>query len=308
MPYSIDQKLVIAVSSSALFDMEEADEVFRQDGEDAYRAYQLEKLTEPFAKGVAFPFIRRLLHLNEVFPTEAPVEVIVLSRNDPDTGQRFFETCKHYGLDISRGAFLCGKDPYPYVAAFNAALFLSANKKDVDAAVRAGRPAGLVLPTEAPDEPVSDELRIAFDFDGVIANDEAERVFQESGLELFHYSEQAKAHQPLKPGPLQSLAQKLSYWQEFETQLQKDNPAYKPHLRIAIITARNAPAHSRFVRTLEEWGLTATETFFMGGIEKSHILRVFKPHLFLDDQLSHLEGIAAEIPCVHIPFGRVNGG
>lgn len=205
MAYPIDKKLVVAISSSAVFDMRDADGIFRNEGEESYRAHQLKHLEVPFAKGVAFPFIRRLLHLNSVFPKEEPVEVIVLSRNDPDSGRRFFESCKHYGLKISRGAFLCGKDPYPYVDSFNAALFLSANENDVRGALEAGMPAGLVLPTKASDQPDSDELRVAFDFDGVLAGDEAEQVYQEKGLELFHHAEQAKANQPLQAGPLRNL-------------------------------------------------------------------------------------------------------
>ena len=306
MPYPIERKLVVAISSSAVFDMVNADAIFRQQGEESYRKHQRDLLNSPFEKGVAFPFIKRLLHLNHVFEKEQPVEVVVLSRNDPDSGQRFFSSCAHYGLNITRGAFLCGKDPYLYVSAFNAALFLSANESDVRDAISAGMPAGLVLPTKASDEATTDELRIAFDFDGVLASDEAEQIFQQQGLELFHHAEQTKAEEPLSPGPLQALAQKLSYWQKFEHKRQSIESNYKPLLRIAIVTARNAPAHTRYIRTMEKWGLEPTETFFMGGIEKSHVLRVFKPHLFLDDQLSHLEGIADEIPCVHIPFGKLN--
>lgn len=266
MAYPIERKLVVAISSSAVFDMEEADKIFREEGEEAYRKHQIAHLQKPFAKGMAFPFIKRLLHLNSVFSDEVPVEVVVLSRNDPDSGRRFFESCTHYGLNITRGAFLCGKDPYPYVDAFNAVLFLSGNERDVRGAIDAGMPAGLVLPTSAPDEPSSDELRVAFDFDGVLADDEAEQVFQADGLELYHRTEHGKANQPLKAGPLNNLARKLSYWQKFEAKRQKKDPNFKPLLRIAIVTARNAPAHARFVRTLDEWGLTATETFFMGGI------------------------------------------
>lgn len=306
MPYPIERKLVVAISSSAVFNMHDADRIFREQGEEPYRQHQAKNLNVPFAKGVAFPFIRRLLHLNSVFSREEPVEVIVLSRNDPDSGRRFFESCKHYGLKISRGAFLCGKDPYPYVGSFNAALFLSANEDDVRGALEAGMPAGLVLPTKASDEPDSDELRVAFDFDGVLADDEAEQVYQEKGIDLYHHAEQLKASQPLQAGPLNGLARKLSYWQKFEAKRRKEDSTYKPLLRIAIVTARNAPSHTRFIRTLEEWGLTATETFFLGGIDKSRVLRVFRPHLFLDDQLSHLEGISDEIPCVHIPLGTVN--
>lgn len=306
MPYPIEKKLVVAISSSAVFDMKEADEIFRSKGEEAYRKHQREHLKKPFSKGVAFPFILRLLRLNAVFKREQPVEVVVLSRNDPDSGRRFFESCNHYDLTISRGAFLCGKDPYPYVESFNASLFLTANKDDVRGAIQAGMPAGLVMPTNALDEPKTDELRIAFDFDGVLADDSAEQVFQDQGLEHFHSSEVTNESEPLKPGPLHDLARKLSYWQKFEAKRQREDPGFKPLLRVAIVTARNAPAHTRFIRTLAAWGLSATETFFMGGIDKSRVLRVFRPHLFLDDQISHLEAIADEIPCVHIPFGNIN--
>ena len=306
MAYPIERKLVIAISSSAVFDMRAADAIFRAQGAEPYRRYQRDHLTVPFERGVAFPFIRRLLYLNTVFDKEQPVEVVVLSRNDPDSGRRFFESCKHYGLNITRGAFLCGKSPYPYIESFNAALFLSAVEQDVREALDAGMPAGLVLPTKASDAATLDELRVAFDFDGVLADDSAEQVYQDKGLGPFQSVEQSKANQPLSAGPLNTLARKLAYWQKFEAKRQKEDPAFKPLLRIAIVTSRNAPAHTRFVRTLEEWGLTATETFFMGGIDKSRVLRVFKPHLFLDDQLTHLKDIADEIPCVHIPFGRLN--
>jgi 5'-nucleotidase len=306
MAYPIERKLVVAISSSAVFDMSAADTIFQESGVEAYREHQVSRLDEPFKKGVAFPFIKRLLHLNSVFVKEQPVEVIVLSRNDPDSGRRFFHSCEHYKLSITRGAFLCGKDPFLYIDAFNASLFLSSNESDVRGAMLAGMPAGLVLPTNAPDEPASDELRIAFDFDGVLADDEAEQVYQEGGLELFHHAERTKATKPLGPGPLQDLAKKLSYWQKLEVKRAKEDPKYRRLLRVAIVTARNAPAHSRFVRTLDEWGLTATETFFMGGIDKGRVLRVFKPHLFLDDQLSHLVGVCDDIPCVHIPFGKGN--
>jgi len=306
MSFPIEQKLVVAISSSAVFDMTDADKVFRDKGEESYRMYQREHLDDCFTKGVAFPFIRRLLYLNDVFSEEKPVEVVVLSRNDPDSGRRFFRSCRHYNLAITRGAFLCGKDPYPYVGAFNASLFLSAREEDVVGAIERGMPAGLVLPTKAADDANEQELRVAFDFDGVLAEDQAERTYQEEGLDEYHRSEQQLADSPLNPGPLQSLALKLASWQKREADRKRENANFRPMLRIAVVTARNAPAHERCIRTLDEWGLTATETFFMGGIEKSRVLQVFKPHLFLDDQRSHLDNIADEIPCVHIPFGVAN--
>jgi len=306
MPYPIERKLVIAISSSAVFDMIEADSVFHEKGDVAYRKYQSKRIDVPFEKGVAFPFVKRILKLNENFPEQKPVEVIVLSRNDPDTGRRFFNSCVHYGLDISRGAFLNGKDPHLYIDSFNASLFLSANEDDVNKAIKCSLPAGLVLPTKAKDEPQTHELRIAFDFDSVLADDEAEKVYQAEGLELFHHSEKKLAEQPLNPGPLQDLARKLSFWQKMEVKRMEEEPDYVPSVRVAIVTARNAPSHERCINTLNEWGLTATETFFMGGIDKSRVLKVWKPHLFIDDQMSHLENLADEVPCVHIPFGAAN--
>ena len=307
MPFPIEEKLVIAVSSSAVFDMIAADRIFREDGEDAYRKFQNDNLDVPFEKGIAFPFIKRILRLNEVYPDVLPIEVIVLSRNDPDSGQLFFRSCKSHGLTITRGAFLDGKDHYPYISAFNAALFLSAIESDVRSSVEARMPAGLVLPTEATDDEADMELRVAFDFDGVVADDEAETVYQESkDLGLFHQSETDKAQVPHNPGPLSDLIRKMAVFQKWEKKRAKTSPDFKPALRIAIVTARDAPANERMVTTLSEWGLEAVEAFFLGGVEKRRVLEVLKPHIFFEDQLTHLATAAAAVPSVHIPFGITN--
>lgn len=307
MPYPIERKLVVAVSSSAVFHMVEANDVFESKGEEAYRLYQAERINEPFKQGVAFPFIKRLLRLNEIYVDEQPVEVVVLSRNDPDSGRRFYHSCQHYGLNITRGAFLTGKSPYPYIPAFNAALFLSANQADVLAAIRIGLPAGLVLPCKAVDQEADSELRIAFDFDGVLADDESEAIYRESkDLDMFADFEVMKATTPHNPGPLKDLITRIAFFQRLENKKAAENVGYKPALRIAIITARNAPANERLVTTLNAWGITAAETFFLGGIEKKRVLDVLKPHVFFDDQLSHLEPAASEVPSVHIPFGVAN--
>jgi len=307
MPFPIEDKLVIAVSSSAVFDMIAADRIFQDEGEDAYRKYQKDNLAVPFDKGIAFPFIKRLLRLNEVYPDVQPIEVIVLSRNDPDSGQRFYRSCKSHGLAITRGAFLNGKDPYPYISAFNAALFLSANERDVRSGVEAGMPAGLVLPTEATDDDTDLELRVAFDFDGVVADDEAETVYQESkDLGLFHQSEADKVEIPHNPGPLSDLIRKMAVFQKWEKKRAKSSQDFKPALRIAIVTARDAPSNERMITTLNEWGLEAVEAFFLGGVEKRRVLEVLRPHIFFEDQLTHLATAAAAVPSVHIPFGITN--
>jgi 5'-nucleotidase len=306
MPYPIEKKLVIAVSSSAVFDMIAADNIYRTEGEEAYRKYQLEHIDKPFNKGVAFPFVKRLLGLNEIYAKEQPVEVIVLSRNDPDSGRRFFRTCQHFGLKITRGAFLTGKSPYPYIPAFSASLFLSANNDDVCGAITAGMPAGLVLPTISSDDDEK-ELRVAFDFDGVLADDEAETVYNETNdLELFHAAELKKSATPHNPGPLKDLITKMAYFQKMEMKKTATIPGYKPALRVAIVTARDAPSNERLVTTLNAWGLTAIEAFFMGGIEKKRVLDILRPHIFFDDQLQHLKPTAATVPSVHIPFGIKN--
>ena len=307
MAYPIERKLVIAVSSSAVFDMVAADQIFKTEGEEAYRKYQLERVDKPFRKGVAFPFIKRLLGLNELYPKEQPVEVIVLSRNDPDSGRRFFRSAKHYQLAITRGAFLAGKSPFPYIPAFNAALFLSANDDDVRHAVAAGLPAGLVLSTTAADNEGDKELRVAFDFDGVLADDEAEAIYNETNdLALFHATELKKSATPHNPGPLKDLITKIAYFQKLEAKKTATVPGYRSALRVAIVTARDAPANERLVTTLKAWGLTAIEAFFLGGIEKKRVLEVFKPHIFFDDQIQNLKPTAATVPSVHIPFGVRN--
>src|SRR5699024_10515965 len=307
MSYPIDKKLVIAVSSSALFDLADSHRVFLERGIEEYRRHQEEHLDTPFGHGVAFPFIRRFLYLNEVFSEEQPVEVVLLSRNSPETGLRIFRSIEHYGLDISRAVFMGGASPHSYLAAFNAALFLSANEEDVQNAIEEGLPAGVVLPGNTTDKPDDAELRVAFDFDGVIADDEAETVYKESGdLDRVMEHEQQKQHIPHRPGPLADLFRGLARLQQLENKKAEENAHYKKVIRVAIVTARNAPAHERVITTLKDWGVSLDEAFFLGGMEKARVLKVLKPHLFFDDQRRHLSASAADTPMVHVPFGIAN--
>lgn len=307
MPYPIERKLVVGVASSALFDLSESHQIYLNNGVEEYRIHQEKNLDVPFQKGVAFPFIRRFLSINKSFPKQSPVEVVLLSRNSPETGMRVFRSIKHYNLDITRAAFMTGRSPHEYVPAFNASLFLSANEGDVQKAIDANYPAGVVLPSKVYDDEVDAELRVAFDFDGVIADDEAESVFKRNyNLDEFQAHEKEKQDIPHQPGPLADLFKKLSFMQKLEEKRLKDDPEYKKILRISIVTARNAPAHERVVTTLKEWGVSADESFFLGGMEKSRVLSILKPHMFFDDQRSHLESAAGDIPMVHIPFGIAN--
>lgn len=304
MAFPIEDKLVIAVSSSALFDLTESDTVFRKQGPLAYKAFQEENLNKVLEHGVAFPFIRRFLSFNQRFADEQPIEVVLLSRNSPATGRRVFRSIEHYGLDITRAAFVSGASPFSYIPAFNASLFLSGNEGDVRSAVQAEYPAGLVLPSQVKDDEADSGLRIAFDFDGVLADDESETVFKENGLEQFQAYEQQNQNRVHNPGPLAGLFQKLSKLQALEdARLQQDSD-YERILRTAIITARGAPSHERVITTLESWGVSANETFFLGGMDKGRILDVFQPHLFFDDQTSHLN--AENLAMVHVPFGAAN--
>lgn len=306
MPFPIEDKLVVAVASSALFDLTEADRIYREEGLEEYRCYQRTNERSPLAPGVAFPFIKRLLGLNGEAESERPVEVILLSRNDPDTGLRAFRSMTAHGLGITRGAFLSGRPPWRYLDAFNASLFLSADRSDIREAVRHGCPAGLVLQSEYVDDESDDELRVAFDFDGVVVDDEAEQVFRTEGLEGFQDSEAAHAATAHQPGPLTRLFRELAALQKWEAERQCREKSYRPKIRTAIITSRGAPAHERVVTTLRAWGIRVDETLFLGGMEKRPVLEVFRPHIFFDDQMVHAGPASGAVPAVHVPFGALN--
>jgi len=304
MAYPIEEKLVIAVASSALFALDEADAVFREKGVRAYRAYQREHEEDVLSPGVAFPFIRHFLELNAVFPERQPVEVVLLSRNDSDTGMRVFNSIEHYKLGIIRAAFTRGNSPFRYIPAYNVSLFLSANEADVTEALASGYPAGLVLPGSACRGGEDSELRVAFDFDGVIADDSAEKVYQTRGIEAFYDSETAQAQTAISPGPLGDLFRKLGNLRTLEDEREEQDRSYRRFLKTAIVTARSAPAHKRVVNTLRSWNITVDETHFLGGMDKGRILETLRPHIFFDDQVNpHLDSARRFTPSVHIPFG-----
>lgn len=306
MPYDLKNRLVIGLSSGALFDLTESDLIWREKKEAAYRDYQRKNQNKPLKPGVAFPFVKRLLALNDLAPEDPLVEVILMSKNDPDTGMRVMNSIKHHKLGITRAVFLQGRSPQDYIPALDISLFLSAEAKVVESAVKAGYPAGQVLESRLKDDPEDPELRIAFDFDGVLGDDGSESVFRRGGLKRFQAHETAKAEKPLAPGPLATFLKKLSAIQQRELEEQRSNPKYTPRVRTSIVTARNAPAHERVVNTMRHWGVMVNEAFFLGGIEKRTVLEVLKPHIFFDDQRAHLEPAAERLACVHIPFGVAN--
>ncbi|MDN7134550.1 5'-nucleotidase [Pseudidiomarina terrestris] len=307
MPYDLTKRLVVGISSSALFNLDESDHIFRTQGEDKYREHQRENQDKVLGKGVAFPFVRRLLKFNSLRSEDPLVEVVLLSRNDPDTGLRVMNSIEHYGLGITRAVFLQGNSPHIYIQTFDIELFLSANEQDVREATIAGYPAGQILSGDIKDIEEDDELRIAFDFDGVLVDDEAEAIYKETNkLDRFHDHETTMSDITHNPGPLKKFLDRISDIQKIEAELEETDSSYRARLKVSIVTARNAPSHKRVINTMREWGITVNEAFFLGGVEKSKVLSVLKPHIFFDDQLIHLESSAPSLPSVHIPFGIAN--
>ena len=314
MPRKLDleRALVVGVASSALFDLEASDAVFRRDGEQKYREYQRDHLDDALGPGVAFPFIRRLLALNDLSGDERLVEVVVLSRNDPETGLRVMRSVERHGLDITRAIFMQGRSPYRFMEPLPMSLFLSANGADVREAIRMGFAAGRVVGRAADDGRAVDDdggtdLRIAFDFDGVLADDSSERLYQEGTLEAYQANESALADVPLPKGPLAAFLEKINHIQRIEDAKHDADPGgYERRVRVAVVTARSAPAHERAINSIHQWGLRVNDAFFLGGIDKGPVLGVLQPHIFFDDQRRHVDTASRSTPSVHIPFGELN--
>ena len=304
--YPIEKKLVVGISSTALFNLEMEDEIFRTQGIEKFKKYEYEHKNDIIPKGLAFPFIKRFLNINNVFDEQKPVEVVLLSKNSADSGIRVYNSIKHYGLNITRAAFTAGKSPSDYIPAFNVSLFLSTNKDDVDDAIIKNYPAGVLLKSKIKDDENDNELRVAFDFDGVLVDDSSERVNVEKGIELFQEHEEKLKDEPINSGLMKDFFTKLSGFQKLENKKMEKDPKYTKILHTAIITARNAPAHERAINTLKSWDVEVDGMFFLGGIEKKRILSILRPHLFIDDQKSHLDSTLEDVALVHIPFGIIN--
>lgn len=292
MPYSLEDKLVVAISSRALFDLADADEVFKEHGLDAYRQYQRERENEPLDPGTGMSLVRGLLRVNAVVD-DPLVEVIILSRNDADSGQRIFNSIEAQGLDITRAAFTDGTDPMPYLAPFKSDLFLSDEPEAVKSALLAGFPAARVLaPPDARNAEPAGPVKIAFDGDAVLFDGESEAIFQEQGLDAFLEHEQALADVPMNPGPFKPFLEALGRVQQSVGEVQM--------IRTSLVTARNAPATKRVVNTLRTWNVRVDESFFLGGVEKAGVLETLAPDIFFDDQLVHLASAQGLTPSAHV--------
>ena len=292
--------LTVAVTSRALFDLEESHALYESDGVEAYSSFQRTHEDDVLAPGMAFPVVRKLLALNEGAPADAPrVEVILLSRNSADTGLRIFNSIQHHRLGITRATFTSGEPTWPYAKPFGADLFLSANPESVRHSLEHGIAAATILPAKALQQRF-DQLRIAFDGDAVIFGDESERVSREQGVEAFGRHERDRAREALSGGPFKGFLSALH-------DLQAAFPAGKDApIRTALVTARSAPAHERVIRTLREWGVRLDEALFLGGRHKGPFLEAFGADIFFDDSQHNIDSARMHVATGHVPHGVAN--
>ncbi|GIZ51972.1 5'-nucleotidase [Noviherbaspirillum aridicola] len=300
MPVTLDNLLVIGISSRALFDLEAEEAIFRNQGLEAYRRHQLENENDILKLGAGFALVRALLKLNVLVHNQRFVEVVIMSRNSSETSMRIFNSIRHYDLDITRAVLSGGASLAPYLRAFNVSLFLSLHEDDVQAAIDSGVAAARLYqkPGNAFEE--LDQIRIAFDGDAVIFSDESERIFQTQGIEAFENHERENALKPLPEGPFARLLKALSYIQNNV----KAGDGRSSPIRTALVTARSSPAHERVIRTLRAWDVAIDETFFMGGVAKSDVLAAFRPHIFFDDQPGHCERAAPLVQTGLVPLRK----
>lgn len=294
MPQDISHKLVVAISSRALFDLDESNQVYETEGVERYAEYQIAHESNALKPGYAFPLVQKFLNLNQYGDF---VEVILLSRNSADTGLRIFNSIEHYDLNITRAAFTSGESPYQYVQAFGSDLFLSANPEDVKRALDAGCAAATIISKGRNQN--EEQLRIAFDGDAVLFSDESERIYQEAGLDAFTENEKRSANKPLSAGPFKGFLMALQ-------NIQQNFPKESCPIHTALVTARQAPAHERVIRSLRQWNIRIDEALFLGGLEKGEFLKAFHADIFFDDQMLHCESASAHVSAAHVPNGITN--
>ncbi len=293
----LNHALVVAISSRALFNLEESHAIYEAQGVNAYQAYQITHENDPLKPGSAFHLVTKLLNLNQG-QAKPLVEIVLLSRNSADTGLRVFNSIKHYDLTITRAVFTSGQTPFPYVPAFGTHLFLSADPRDVRAALQAGFAAATIVSSQS-NANKSQQLRIAFDGDAVLFSDESERIYQEHSLEAFNDNEIKSANKPLSGGPFKPVLAQLAH-------IQSLFPAQDSPIRTALVTARSAPAHERVIRTLRAWNIRLDEALFLGGLNKSEFLRAFCADVFFDDHPAHIQAAQDHVTSGHVPHGILN--
>lgn len=301
MPYDISSKLKIAVTTRALFRLEDEDKIYREQGTKAYETYQIEKELTIIPKGAAFTLVQSLLSINTIEALKDRVEVILVTRSNANSGIRVFNSIEKYDLDITRGVFSGGGELTPYLLALGVDLFLTANSDDAQAAIDAGIPAATLLTQNIPqyNDQSNQGIRIAFDGDAVLFSDESELIFKKQGLEEFKENEALNANVPMKEGPFAKFLKIIS---DLQSTLGED----QTFIRTALVTARNAPSHERIIKTLRDWNVRIDEMFFLGGISKTPILKAFGAQIFFDDQKTYTEPASASVPSGTVPYTSVS--
>lgn len=295
MPYDLTEPLVIGISSRALFDLEAENRIFEEQGLAAYEEYQVRHEKDILPRGPAFSLVQAFLRLNEL-TDQRLAEVIVMSRNSPNTSLRIFNSIGAYGLDITRAALSGGGSMANYLHAFHTDLFLSANAEDVKQAIDSGIAAGMILPGTPQRDGENGPIRIAFDGDAVLFSAASERIYKRQGLDAFQDHEQAHADEPMEQGPFARFLTALAHLQSLFSDRES------APIRTALVTARSAPAHERAIKTLRSWGVRVDEAFFLGGVSKTEVLRAFGAHIFFDDQRTHADPASAAVPSALVPY------
>jgi len=288
-------------------------EIFEKQGLDAYCKYQMEHEQDVLRPGPGFGLVRALLRLNEYSKERNLVEVVILSRNSPDTSLRIFNTIAYYGLNITRSVLASGASLAPYLSAFRTDLFLSAYEDDVQSAIDSGIAAGIICtgntaqiipirPENVEDRSCvgrsvsDDKIRIAFDGDAVLFSEDSEVIYKEKGLVAFEENERRRAKEPMAEGPFANFLRKLS---DLQRELGENCP-----IRTALVTSRSAPAHERVIRTMRAWNVRVDEAFFLGGLSKKDVLQAFGAQIFFDDQAVHTLCAAQAVPAARVPYRR----
>ena len=295
MAYDLKNPLVIGISSRALFDLEAENRIFEEQGLTAYEEYQVCHEKELLPRGSAFALVEAFLGLNSLDENRL-VEVIVMSRNSPNTSLRIFNSIDHYGLDITRAALSGGAPIAPYLKAFETDLFLSAHRADVQQAIDSGIAAGRILAGSMPDCAPGDQIRIAFDGDAVLFSSDSEWIYQHRGLDAFSEHERSKADIPMEEGPFAKFLKTIAHIQS------RFSDGGASPIRTALVTSRSAPAHERAIKTLRQWGVRVDEAFFLGGVSKREVLNAFGAHIFFDDQLAHAQPASDLVPSAVVPY------
>lgn len=297
MPYDLTNPLVIGISSRALFNLEQENQIFEEQGLAAYEEYQVKRENDILQKGSAFQLVKAFLGLNKL-QDKRLVEVIVMSRNSPNTSLRIFNSIADYELDITRAALTGGAPIAPYLHAFKTDLFLSAYGPDVQQAIDSNIAAGMILTNGAHVNTKAkvEQIRIAFDGDAVLFSADSERIYQHHGIDAFTEHERSKADVPMQKGPFANFLMTIAHIQSQFTDTESSP------IRTALVTSRNAPAHERAIKTLREWGVRVDEAFFLGGVSKKEVLSAFGAHIFFDDQYTHAEPASEVVPAAVVPY------